>query len=262
MAEGAATVLITGASAGIGEACARAFAAHGVRLLLAARRGDRLAALSAELRESRGTEVHELEMDVRDLGVVTRVIGDLPVEWAGIDVLVNNAGLARGSDRVHDADPRDWDEMIDTNVKGLLYVTRAVLPGMLKRGRGHVVNIGSIAGREMYPGGAVYCATKAAVEAITRGMRMDLLGTPVRVTNVMPGLVNTEFSLVRFRGDEERAESVYQGFLPLTPGDVADAVVYAATRPAHVNVDEIMVKPVAQASTTMVDRARPADPPV
>lgn len=255
MPKGVGTVLITGASAGIGEACARAFAAVGARLLLAARRGDRLSALAAELRADAGVEVQELEMDVRDLGVVTRVIGDLSAEWRDIDLLVNNAGLGRGIDPVQSGDPRDWDEMIDTNLKGLLYLTRAVLPGMLERGRGHVVNIGSIAGREMYPGGAVYCATKAGVDAITRGLRMDLLGTPVRVTNVMPGLVETEFSVVRFRGDEERAAGVYRGYLPLTAADVADAVVYVATRPAHVNVDEIMLKPVAQASTTMVDRA-------
>lgn len=254
MAEAVKTVLITGASAGIGAACARAFAATGARLLLAARRLDRLTALASELRSTDGIEVHELEMDVRDLGLVTRGIGDLPDEWRGVDVLVNNAGLGRGIEPLQRGDPRDWDEMIDTNVKGLLYVTRAVLPGMLERGRGHVINIGSIAGREVYPGGAVYCATKAAVDAITRGMRMDLLGTPVRVTNVLPGLVETEFSLVRFRGDEARAEGVYRGYVPLSAADVADAVVYAATRAAHVNVDEVMVKPVAQATTAMVDR--------
>jgi 3-hydroxy acid dehydrogenase/malonic semialdehyde reductase len=248
------TVLITGASAGNGEACARAFAAIGARLLLAARRRDRLTALASELRSTAGVEVRELEMDIRDAGVVARVIDELSSQWAGVDVLVNNAGLGRGIDPVQRGDPRDWDEMIDTNIKGLLYVTRAVLPGMLERGRGHVVNIGSIAGREVYPGGAVYCATKAAVDAISRGMRMDLLGTPIRVTNVLPGLVETEFSLVRFRGDAERAEGVYRGYVALTAGDVADAVVYAATRPAHVNVDEVMVKPVAQATTAMVDR--------
>jgi 3-hydroxy acid dehydrogenase/malonic semialdehyde reductase len=248
------TVLITGASAGIGEACARAFAGAGARLILAARRADRMESLAAQLREAHGAEVHLLSLDVRDVGVVTRVLEDLPAEWSAIDVLVNNAGLARGTDPVQDGDPRDWDEMIDTNLKGLLYVIRAVLPGMVQRGRGHVINVGSISGREVYPGGAVYCSTKAAVEAVSKGMRMDLLGTPVRVTNVMPGLVETEFSTVRFRGDQPRADKVYQGFRPLTGEDIADVVLFAATRPPHVNVDEIMVKPIAQASTTMVDR--------
>lgn len=248
------TALVTGATAGIGEACARSFAAAGARLLLAGRRKERLAELADRLTEEHGSEVHTLEMDVRDLGLVSRLIGDLPGDWSAIDILVNNAGLGRGLDPVQSGDPRDWDEMIDTNVKGLLYVTRAVLPGMLERGRGHVVNIGSIAAKEIYPGGAVYCATKAAVDAITRGLRMDLLGTPIRVTHVMPGLVETEFSVVRFRGDAERAEGVYRGYEPLTGEDIADAVLYAATRPPHVNVDEVMVKPIAQAATTMVDR--------
>lgn len=250
------TVLVTGASAGIGEACARAFAAAGARLVLTARRRERLERLADDLRERESAKVYTAALDVRDLGVATRVLEDLPPEWRTIDVLVNNAGLGRGLDPIHSADPRDWDEMIDTNVKGLLYVTRAVLPSMIERGRGHVVNIGSIAGREIYPGGGVYCATKAAVDALTRGLRMDLLGTPIRVTNVMPGLVETEFSEVRFRGDHERAAAVYRGYEPLRGEDIADAALYAVTRPPHVNVDEIMIKPVAQATTTMVDRGR------
>jgi 3-hydroxy acid dehydrogenase / malonic semialdehyde reductase len=248
------TVLITGASAGIGEACARAFAAAGARLILAARRTDRLSELAEELRAGHGTETCLLALDVRDVGVVTRVLEDLPSEWAGIDVLVNNAGLGRGLEPVHEADSREWDEMIDTNVKGLLYVTRAVVPGMLARGRGHVIHLGSIAATEIYPGGTVYCATKAAVDVINRGMRMDLHGTPIRVTSVNPGAVETEFSLVRFRGDQQRAERVYQGFQPLTPADVADAVLYAATRPPHVDVEQIVLKPVAQAAATMIHR--------
>lgn len=253
MIENPGTVMITGASAGIGEACARAFAAVGARLVLAARRVERLEALARELGEAHGTETHLLALDVRDVGVVTRVLDDLPREWA-VDVLVNNAGMARGVDPLHEGDPRDWDEMIDTNVKGLLYVTRALLPGMIERGRGHIVNIGSVAGHDVYPGGAVYCATKHAVDAITRGLRMDLLGKPIRVSTVDPGLVETEFSRVRFRGDEERAGKVYQGYRPLEPRDIADAVVYVATRPAHVNVDEMIIKPLDQASVTMVNR--------
>jgi serine 3-dehydrogenase len=186
-------------------------------------------------------------------GVVTRVLDDLPEEWA-IDVVVNNAGMARGVEPLQEGDPRDWDEMIDTNVKGLLYLTRALVPGMIARGRGHVINIGSVAGHDVYPGGAVYCATKHAVDAITRGLRMDLLGTGVRVSTIDPGLVETDFSAVRFRGDVERAANVYRGYTPLTPADVADAVVYAATRPAHVNVDEVILKPTDQASVTMLNR--------
>jgi 3-hydroxy acid dehydrogenase / malonic semialdehyde reductase len=247
------TVLITGASAGIGEACARAFAAAGARLVLAARRLERLQQLAGELREAYGTDCHLLTLDVRDVGVVTRVLDDLPEEWA-IDVVVNNAGMARGVESLQEGDPRDWDEMIDTNVKGLLYVTRAVLPGMISRGRGHVINIGSVAGHDVYPGGAVYCATKHAVDAITRGLRMDLLGTGVRVSTIDPGLVETDFSAVRFRGDLERAASVYRGYTPLAPADVADTVLFVATRPAHVNVDEVIIKPTDQASVTMLNR--------
>lgn len=254
------TVLITGASAGIGEACARVFARAGARLILAARRAERLQALAAELSDRHGTDSYLVSLDLRDVGVVTRVLEDLPPEWAAIDVLVNNAGMARGLDKLQDGDPRGWDEMIDTNVKGLLYITRAVLPGMLERGRGHIVNVGSIAGREPYPGGNVYAATKAAVDALTKGMRIDLLGTPIRVSNVMPGLVETEFSMVRFGGDRERAEAVYRGYEPLTGEDVAEVVLFVAARPPHVNIDEVVVKPVAQATTTMVYKDSPSAP--
>jgi serine 3-dehydrogenase len=248
------SVLITGASAGIGEACARAFAGAGARLILAARRAERLASLAAELERESGTESHWVSLDVRDPGVVTRVLEDLPAEWVEIDVLVNNAGLSRGLDPIQEGELRDWEEMIDTNVKGLLYVTRAVLPGMVERGRGHVIDIGSTAAHEVYPGGNVYCATKHAVKAITQGLRQDLLGTGVRVSQVDPGMVETEFSVVRFRGDEERAEKVYEGFRPLGAEDVAEAVLWCATRPEHVNVDEIILKSVDQASSTRVAR--------
>ncbi|HEU4881692.1 MAG TPA: SDR family oxidoreductase [Longimicrobium sp.] len=249
------TVLITGATAGIGEACARAFAAAGARLVLTGRRTERLQALADELRQAHGTESHLLALDVRDREAVFAAVGGLPAEWAAVDVLVNNAGLGRGMDKLQVGDPDGWDEMVDTNVKGLLYVTRAVTPGMVERGRGHVINLGSVAGHEVYPGGAVYCATKHAVGAITRGLRMDLLGTGVRVSTVDPGMVETEFSVVRFHGDRERADNVYRGMTPLTAGDIADTVLWVATRPPHVNIDEIIIKPTDQASATLVHRS-------
>jgi 3-hydroxy acid dehydrogenase/malonic semialdehyde reductase len=248
------TVLITGASAGIGEACARAFAAAGARLVLTARRRARLEALAAELRDAHGTESLLLALDVRDREAVSAAIGGLPAEWAAVDVLVNNAGLARGTDKAQNGDPAQWDDVIQTNVNGLLYMTRAVTPGMVERGRGHVINLGSVAGHEVYPGGAVYCATKHAVGAITKGLRMDLLGTGLRVSTVDPGMVETEFSVVRFGGDQERADKVYRGMTPLTPADIADTILWVATRPPHVNVDEIIIKPTDQASATMVHR--------
>jgi NADP-dependent 3-hydroxy acid dehydrogenase YdfG len=248
------TVLITGASAGIGEACARAFAAAGARLVLTARRRERLEALAAELRDAHGTECHLLTLDVRDREGVACAVAGLPAEWAAIDVLVNNAGMARGTDKAQNGEPSEWDEVIQTNVNGLLYITRAVTPGMVERGRGHVINLGSVAGHEVYPGGAVYCATKHAVGAITKGLRMDLLGTGLRVSTVDPGMVETEFSVVRFGGDQERADKVYRGMTPLTAADIAETVLWVATRPPHVNVDEIIIKPTDQASATLVHR--------
>lgn len=252
------TVFVTGASNGIGVSCARAFAHEGARLLLCARREDRLRAVADALRAETQAEVHAFTLDVRDQPAVERALAALPAAWSGIDVLVNNAGLSRGLDKLHEGLLSDWEEMIDTNVKGLLYVTRVVLQGMVARGRGHVINIGSIAGHESYPGGNVYCATKAAVRALTAGLRMDLVDTPIRVTTVDPGMVETEFSLVRFHGDAARAAKVYEGIDPLTPDDVADAVVYAATRPAHVNVAEVLLLPTAQASATLAHRRKPA----
>jgi 3-hydroxy acid dehydrogenase/malonic semialdehyde reductase len=243
-----ATIMITGASAGIGCACARVFAREGCRLILAARRDERLAHLAAELRAAHGTEALVIELDVRDRNAVEHTISELPAPWQQIDILVNNAGLSRGLDRLPAGLPSDWEEMLDTNVKGLLWVTRAVLPGMVARDRGHVINIGSISGHQVYAGGAVYCASKHAVAAITQGLRLDLLGTGVRVSSVDPGLVESEFSLVRFHGDRERAEPVYQQYPPLQPQDVAECVLFCTTRPPHVAIMDLVVMPQDQAS--------------
>ncbi|MEN8007199.1 MAG: SDR family oxidoreductase [Candidatus Krumholzibacteriota bacterium] len=241
-------VLITGASAGIGAACAHAFAREGCRLILAARRLDNLQALSADLDKEHGAGCHTIQLDVRDREQVNQAIADLPSAWSDIDILVNNAGLSRGLDKVQDALHTDWDEMIDTNVKGLLWVSRAVMPGMVARDNGHVINIGSIAGRQVYPGGNVYCATKYAVRAITQGMRIDLLGTKVRCSSVDPGMVETEFSEVRFHGDTARAEKTYQTFPPLKADDIAETVLFCATRPPHVNIHDILIMPQDQAA--------------
>jgi serine 3-dehydrogenase len=248
------TVLVTGASSGFGLACAEAFAARGARLIVAARRIGRLRQLARGLIREHGAEVRTMPLDVRDRRAVSAAIAGLPRGWRDIDILVNNAGLSRGLNPLQAGEVRDWEEMIDTNVKGLLYVTRAVLPGMAARGGGHVVNVGSIAGHETYPSGNVYCATKAAVRALTKAMRMDLSGTGVRVTSVDPGLAETEFSVVRFRGDRERAKKVYQGLRPLAAADVAEAVVWACERPAHVDIETIVIMPTAQASATIVSR--------
>lgn len=247
-------VLITGASSGIGEACARAFAAEGARLLLAARREDRLKELAPKLKQAGAADVHTLSLDVRDADAVGRAIAALPDDWSAIEVLVNNAGLSRGLDKLYEGRLQDWEEMIDTNLKGVLYVTRCVVPGMVARARGHVVNLGSTAGEMTYPRGAVYCATKAGLKSINDGLRMDLLGTPVRVTSVDPGMVETEFSSVRFRGDAGRAAQVYQGLTPLKPEDVADAILWAVTRPAHVNIAHVLLTPVDQANSLLFNR--------
>lgn len=247
-------VFITGASAGIGAAAAMAFAAEGARLLLAARRAGKMAEIASRALECGAEAVHSFHLDVRNRNAVQRAIDELPPEWAEIDILVNNAGLSRGLDKLYTGKPEDWDEMIDTNVKGLLYVTRAVVPGMVVRGRGHVVNLGSMAGEIVYPNGAVYCGSKAAARAINDGLREDVLGTPVRVTSIDPGLVETEFSQVRFHGDEGRAAKVYQGLTPLTAEDVADAIVWAVTRPEHVNIARISLSSIHQANTLLVHR--------
>ena len=247
-------VFITGASSGIGAATALAFASEGARLLLAARRASKLASVAAKALVRGAAAVHSLNLDVRNHRAVQDTIDSLPAEWAEIDILVNNAGLSRGLDKLYMGKIEDWEEMIDTNVKGLLYVTRAVVPGMVVRGRGHVINLGSTAGELTYPSGAVYCASKAAERAINDGLRQDVLGTPVRVTSVDPGMVETDFSLVRFHGDKERAAKVYKGVKPLTPEDVAEVIVWAASRPEHVNIARVLLTPVQQANSLLFHR--------
>lgn len=248
-------VLITGASSGIGAACAQAFAQAGAKLILAARRWERLQLLADAL-PIPAEKIHLIQLDVRDRSAVQSTIANLPAPWSEIDILINNAGLSRGLDKLHQGDFQNWEEMIDTNIKGLLYLTRYVVPGMVERNRGHIINIGSIAGHQTYPGGNVYCGTKAAVKAISEGLKQDLLGTAVRVSSVDPGMVETEFSEVRFHGDTERAKKVYQGLQPLTGEDVADAVLYCATRSPHVNINEIILMPVDQASAILVNRRK------
>jgi 3-hydroxy acid dehydrogenase/malonic semialdehyde reductase len=245
---------ITGASSGIGAACAENFARAGARLLLAARRNDRLQEMVSDLRAAGAEDVYTFALDVRDKNQVQAAVDGLPSSWQAIDILINNAGLSRGLEKVYEGKMDDWEEMIDTNVKGLLYVTRAVVPGMVHRGTGHVVNLGSTAGHMTYPNGAVYCATKAAENRISEGLREDLLGTPVRVTTVDPGMVETEFSKVRFHGDEGRAAKVYQGLTPLQPEDVADAILWAVTRPAHVNIAQVLLTSVDQANSLLFNR--------
>jgi NADP-dependent 3-hydroxy acid dehydrogenase YdfG len=241
---------ITGASSGIGAATARALAARGHDLILCGRRRERLDALAGEL----ATRTLVRTFDVRDRAAVEAALGTLPQDWAAVDVLVNNAGNAHGLGAVHEGDPADWDAMIDGNVQGLLYVSRALLPGMVGRGRGHVVNVSSVAGKHVYPGGAAYCASKHAVEAISEGMRLDLTRHGIKVTNIAPGLVETEFSLVRFKGDADRAAAVYEGFEPLRPEDIAEAIAWSVSAPAHVTVADMTLYAAAQAAPTTVYR--------
>ena len=243
-------VLITGATAGIGEATARLLATEDYRLILCGRRKDRLADLQRELESL--TQVTTLSFDVRDRGAVEHAIGSLEGDWRDIDILINNAGNAHGLASVDNGDIDDWDAMIDINVKGLLYVSRAVIPGMVEKGAGHIINIGSIAGKEVYPNGNVYCASKFAVDALNSGMRMDLLEKGIKVSQVAPGLVETEFSLVRFKGDTDRASKVYEGYEPLTGNDIAEVIAFIISRPDHVNISDVTVFPKAQASTTLV----------
>lgn len=245
--------LITGASSGIGEACARKFAEGGYDLILTARRAEKLAELGAEL-EMEGTKVKILTFDVRDAEAAEAAINSLEPEWRKIDVLINNAGLALGLDKEYEGDPDDWNTMIDTNIKGLLTMTRLIVPGMVERNEGHVINIGSVAGDAAYAKGNVYCATKAAVKTITDGLRIDLAETAVRVTNLKPGLVETNFSNVRFHGDNQRADNVYKGITPLTGADIADVAFYAASAPKHVQIAEVLILATHQASGSVIYR--------
>lgn len=245
--------LITGASSGIGEACARKFAEGGYDLILTARRAEKLAELGAEL-EAEGTKVKTLTFDVRDAEAAETAVDSLEPEWRKIDVLINNAGLALGLDKEYEGDPDDWNTMIDTNIKGLLTMTRLIVPDMVERNEGHVINIGSVAGDAAYAKGNVYCASKAAVKTITDGLRIDLAETAVRVTNLKPGLVETNFSNVRFHGDNQRADNVYKGITPLTGADIADVAFYAASAPKHVQIAEVLILATHQASGSVIYR--------
>ena len=248
------TILITGASSGIGEGCARKFASQGARLILNSRSADKLTALAEELKEKYDAECYVMPFDVCDRESAAAALNALPQEWKSIDVLINNAGLAIGVDKEYEGNLDEWDVVIDTNVKALLSMTRLVVPGMVERGRGHIINIGSIAGDAAYPGGSVYCATKAAVKALSDGLRIDLVDTPLRVTNIKPGLVETNFSVVRFRGDKEKADNVYRGIKPLNGDDIAEVVYFAASAPEHMQVAEILVMPTYQATGTIVSK--------
>ncbi len=244
--------LITGASSGIGEAVAQRFAECGVNLLLTARRLDRMEKTAEKLAKAHGIKTGVRQLDVRNREAVSLLAQDLEKNRLIPDILVNNAGLSAGKDAIYDADIDDWEVMIDTNIKGFLYVSRAVIPLMMKRGNGHVVNLGSIAGQEVYPGGNVYNATKFAVRALSQAMNVDLVNTNIRVCNIAPGAVNTEFSTVRYKGDKEKADATYDGFTPLSAGDVADAILYVANTPEHVNVQHMLIMPTAQRTVGMI----------
>ena len=246
------TVFLTGATSGIGEATARVLAKSGFRLIICGRRADRLDQLKKEL--SQFCDVHTLCFDVREKALVKQLIMSLPDKWKEIDILINNAGNAHGMDSFHEADMQDWEDMIDINVKGLLYVSAQIVPGLVERKKGHIINIGSIAGKEAYPKGNVYCASKHAVDAINNGMRMDLVPHGIKVSQINPGLVNTEFSAVRFKGNQEKADKVYEGMTPLYGQDIAEIILFILTRPAHVNLADVLVLPTAQASATQVVR--------
>ena len=248
-------VFITGATSGIGEACARKFAEGGYNLVLTARRADKLAEIKKQL-EAEGAKVTTLVFDVRDTEAAKAAVSSLEPEWQKIDVLINNASLALGLDKEYEGNTEEWSTMIDTNIKGLLTMTRLIVPGMVERNEGHVINIGSVAGDAAYAGGNVYCATKAAVKAITDGLRIDVADTAVRVTNLKPGLVETHFSNVRFRGDDERADNVYKGIIPLTGADIADVAFYAASAPKHVQIAEVLILATHQANGSVIYRKK------
>jgi len=245
---------ITGASSGIGQACAEVFAKEQSHLILSARRIERLKTLAKKLEKAHGIKIKCLKLDIRNYDEVKEAIDSLESNWKKIDILINNAGLSRGLDKIHEGKKEDWDEMIDTNVKGLAYVTRHVLPLMVKRKKGHVINIGSTAGHDVYPSGNIYAATKFAVKALSQSTRYDVLDKGIKVTSVDPGMVETEFSLVRFSGDKERAKKVYTGIKPLSANDVAETVLFCATRPQNVNINQVILTPLAQASSTQIMR--------
>ena len=251
------TIFITGATSGIGEGCARKFAAMGSNLILNGRNTEKLESLKKEL-TAQGVEVLTLPFDVRDRKAMQQAADSLQGQWKHVDVLINNAGLVIGMDKEHEGSLDEWDIVIDTNIKALLAMTRLIVPGMVERGCGHVINIGSIAGDAAYAGGSVYCATKAAVKALSDGLRIDLVDTPVRVTNIKPGMVETNFSVIRFRGDQDKADAVYKGIRPLTVDDIADVVYYAASAPAHVQIAEVLVMPTYQATGTVCHRQEQA----
>jgi len=244
-------VLITGATSGIGLACAKKFAANGDNLILTGRRNKRLEDISKSLQKEYNVKIKTIKMDVRDKKAVFSSFVALPAEWSNIDILINNAGLAVGLSAIQQGEVDDWERMIDTNVKGLLYVTKAILPGMVQRKKGHVINIGSIAGKEVYPNGNVYCGTKFAVDALTKAIRIDAVQAGIKVTHIAPGAVETEFSIVRFKGDKEKAGNVYNGFEPLHPEDIAESVFYVTTLPPHVNINDLLIMPTAQANATV-----------
>jgi NADP-dependent 3-hydroxy acid dehydrogenase YdfG len=246
--------LITGATSGIGKACAHLFAAHGYQLILLARRETLLTEITKHLEDKYAVEIKRITADVRDQEDLSYRLETLPASWKKIDVLINNAGLSQGLDPIDKGSIEDWDTMIDTNIKGLLYVTRIISPWMVAQKSGHIINIGSIAGLEVYPNGNVYCATKHAVDALNQGMRIDLLPHGIKVTAINPGLVETEFSKVRFKGDEGRAKKVYDGLEPLIADDIAEAIWFAVSRPAHVNINDMLIMPAAQATATIIER--------
>ncbi len=245
---------ITGTTAGIGEATATILAQNGYQLIITGRREEKLLVLAEKIKQETGQKILALAFDVRKKEAVHQAIDSLPVEWKNIDLLVNNAGLAAGAAPIHESDIDDWERMIDTNIKGLLYVSRKIMPMMVERKKGHIINIGSVAGKEVYANGNVYCGTKHAVDAITKSMRIDLLTHGIKVSQVAPGAVETEFSVVRFHGDQQAADNVYKGFDPLVAQDIADAVLYIATRPAHVNINDMLIMPTAQANTSHIDK--------
>ena len=247
-------VMITGGTAGFGEATAHEFAKNGYNIIITGRRLDRLNAVAEEVGKKYGVEVFTLNFDIRSNSETQKNISSLSAVWQNIDVLVNNAGLASGLSVIQEGDIDDWEKMIDTNIKGLLYVTRCVAPMMIKNKKGHIINIGSTAGKEAYLNGNVYCATKFAVDALTKSMRIDMLAHGIRVTSVCPGMAETEFSIVRYHGDKERAKNVYKGIIPLSAQDIAEVIYFAACRPAHVNISDIVVTPLAQASTNYIVR--------